>query len=59
MKVLLVKIPEEKIVKNKDKRIPALIPPTDPRVLMQIAPFFRRYIAQSLTLKIDKTYVML
>ena len=38
---------EEKIVKNKDgKRILALIPPTDPRVLMQIAPFLDETLAQ-------------
>ena len=38
---------EEKVVKNKDgKRILALIPPSDPRVLMQIAPFLDDTLAQ-------------
>jgi|TARA_R110000803_G_scaffold173111_6_gene235869 peptide deformylase len=38
---------EEKLVKNKDgKRILPLIPPTDPRVLMQIAPFLDETLAQ-------------
>ena len=47
MKVLLVKIlEEEKIVKKDGKRILALIPPTDPRVLMQIAPFLDETLAQ-------------